>query len=306
MSYPVIKIETIYDSLHDRFRVDAQAKFTDIGARAFVDMNAEFVEARGHKIAGMVAKRNLAEKIASKVHCTPEQTEDLISQMQKQTVTFDYAVKEKPKPKVIQGTLSGQIHWVGGVVTAGDITASNITAQSNNVKGESISRAASKLPGVGSRFEFPCGCRTNRKVTSVDGAGLLQMEYEDAGVRVSSLYNIIMHLNDLTDSVHAEWTREKIADWLDELHDAGKVNIEFQGWDEPELPPDPEVTQIDLDGWQPLGYTTDEDKFPFNTKHVMELKLTDIDEETLKLLIGDTGHYSIGKPQGDNNVQHED
>ena len=34
---------------------------------------------------------------------------------------------------------------------------------------------------------------------------------------------MIIHLND-----HHKWPREKIADWLDELHDAGIIDIEFK------------------------------------------------------------------------------
>lgn len=40
---------------------------------------------------------------------------------------------------------------------------------------------------------------------------------------------IIQHLND-----NIGWSREKIADWLDELHDSGQINIEFQPWNEGE------------------------------------------------------------------------
>ena len=37
------------------------------------------------------------------------------------------------------------------------------------------------------------------------------------------MFSIIIHLND---KVH--WTREQIADWLDELADSGQINIDFE------------------------------------------------------------------------------
>lgn len=43
-----------------------------------------------------------------------------------------------------------------------------------------------------------------------------------------SLWNFIQHLND-----KHKMSREKIADWLDELHDSGKINLEFEPWKEP-------------------------------------------------------------------------
>lgn len=42
-----------------------------------------------------------------------------------------------------------------------------------------------------------------------------------------TLRHNIIHLNDLH-----KWTREKIADWLDDLHDSGQVNLEFSPWKE--------------------------------------------------------------------------
>lgn len=45
--------------------------------------------------------------------------------------------------------------------------------------------------------------------------------------RTWNLRDAIMHLNDT-----CRWTREKIADWLDDLHDTGQVNLEFDPWKE--------------------------------------------------------------------------
>lgn len=70
-----------------------------------------------------------------------------------------------------------------------------------------IATAAHDLPGMSEKPGSPCECSRLK-----------------AG---HNLYNIIIHLNDK----HG-WTREKIADWLDELHDRGEINIEFEPWKE--------------------------------------------------------------------------
>lgn len=62
-----------------------------------------------------------------------------------------------------------------------------------------------KLPGTSQRVVLPCAC----------------------GPVSEALRDAIMHLNDLH-----QWTRESIADWLDELADAGKIDIDFPTPDE--------------------------------------------------------------------------
>lgn len=52
---------------------------------------------------------------------------------------------------------------------------------------------------------------------------------EDCNKR-ESLWSLVQHLND----TH-KWTRERIADWLDGLHDEGLVNLEFEPWEEQEI-----------------------------------------------------------------------
>lgn len=42
-----------------------------------------------------------------------------------------------------------------------------------------------------------------------------------------TLWSYIQHLNDSD-----RWSRERIADWLDELHDSGKINLEFSPWED--------------------------------------------------------------------------
>lgn len=71
-----------------------------------------------------------------------------------------------------------------------------------------IQKASKELPGITTLVKSPCDCKR---------------KYDHF-----TLWSLIQHLND----EHKEWTREKIADWLDELHDSGKVNIEFEPWKE--------------------------------------------------------------------------
>ena len=61
------------------------------------------------------------------------------------------------------------------------------------------------LPGVKEEVEYPC------------------KNFEHHVGEKGQIRTIIIHMND----VH-KWTREQIADWLDELHDSGVINIEFE------------------------------------------------------------------------------
>lgn len=67
------------------------------------------------------------------------------------------------------------------------------------------------LPGMTARVEMPAECLSEH------------------GSKYKVLRSAVMHLND-----SHKWSREKIADWLDELHDSGAVNLEFQPWEEGE------------------------------------------------------------------------
>jgi hypothetical protein len=75
---------------------------------------------------------------------------------------------------------------------------------------KTIEKAARTLPGVGQTAHYPCECIHHGGRKSTD-----------------SIFGIIIHLNDT-----AKWSREDIADWLDELHDSGQVNIEFDPWED--------------------------------------------------------------------------
>lgn len=97
-----------------------------------------------------------------------------------------------------------------------------------------VSNQSRLLPGVNSKVDAPCECE---------------------GLGKSSLWGLIQHLND----DHDEWAREKIADWLDELHDNGEINIEFQPWgEEPVDQCEDDELSTSLEGWKEVGYTVAE------------------------------------------------
>lgn len=72
---------------------------------------------------------------------------------------------------------------------------------------QDISARTKNLPGMGYLVKNPpCLHFTHKDVT---------------------LWRLVQHLND-----QHRWSREKIADFLDELHDSGQVNLEFSPWKE--------------------------------------------------------------------------
>lgn len=87
------------------------------------------------------------------------------------------------------------------------------------INGKPVSQLAKMLPGVGAKCAPPCNC----------------YDYKDADTSDWTIETCIIHLNDrhgtLPEKDSRYWDREKIAKWLDELHDSGKVNLEFQPWD---------------------------------------------------------------------------
>jgi len=100
---------------------------------------------------------------------------------------------------------------------------------------EDVAEESRRLPGVSEKVVCPCERPAIPLVIdSYESAGLRYMVEECCTLKgfvgqnnTSTIRNIIIHLND-----DIKWSREKIADWLDELHDSGQVNIEFQPWDE--------------------------------------------------------------------------
>lgn len=72
--------------------------------------------------------------------------------------------------------------------------------------GEELQEESFKLPAIDTLVSMPCACRS---------AGGIHYK--------SSIHRTIIHLND-----SCRWSRERIADWLDELHDSGEVDLTFK------------------------------------------------------------------------------
>jgi hypothetical protein len=83
-----------------------------------------------------------------------------------------------------------------------------------------IESASRGLPGMDTDVDCPVGECNDMNMNKFG-------EWEVIGHQRGSLWRIIQHLND-----QHRWTREKIADWIDELHDKGIINAEFQPWEE--------------------------------------------------------------------------
>ncbi len=77
----------------------------------------------------------------------------------------------------------------------------------------SVEIMATALPGARVMVERPCGCAFSEQ---------------------EMLFMVVIHLNDThNDSFNLTgWPREKIADWIDKLHDDGVINAEFSPWEE--------------------------------------------------------------------------
>lgn len=88
----------------------------------------------------------------------------------------------------------------GGVVYAPPALASSWDSSQ-------LSKSSNLLPGLFSKVECPCDLCWS----SIDGAKLTPLKL------------VIIHLND-----QMKWSREQIADWLDELHESGAVDLEFK------------------------------------------------------------------------------
>ena len=88
-----------------------------------------------------------------------------------------------------------------------------------------IASEARKLPGVDKYVNAPCKCNP------------LNL----------SVFNMIIHLND-----KCGWSRESIADWIDELHDRGEINAEFDPWEEDKV--NSENNVVFGNGWKDAGF----------------------------------------------------
>lgn len=90
-----------------------------------------------------------------------------------------------------------------------------LTGTVKPVQANSFSTKARELPGM----EYvPGGCPSD------------DVKKKCANSSKWILFYVVQHLND-----EHKWTREQISDWLDELHDSGKVNLEFSPWEDKEI-----------------------------------------------------------------------
>ena len=82
---------------------------------------------------------------------------------------------------------------------------------------EELDNLAQSLPGVNSPARCPLWKeKPNDKYTAREWELFCRGGQRD-------LLRVIMHLND-----HHEWTREQIADFVQEQHDAGLINVSFE------------------------------------------------------------------------------
>lgn len=79
-----------------------------------------------------------------------------------------------------------------------------------SINGKTVSDWAAGLPGVQSYVDYPCHC--------MDGL----VKATGQPVAKKTLSSVIIHLNDI-----CGWSRDQIADWIDELADRGEINVDF-------------------------------------------------------------------------------
>ncbi len=72
----------------------------------------------------------------------------------------------------------------------------------------SVDLMARRLPAVFDMVRYPCECHSAK----------------------DTLMSVVISLNDY----HKDWDRNRIADWIDQLHDDGVINAEFSPWEENE------------------------------------------------------------------------
>lgn len=115
-------------------------------------------------------------------------------------------LNESEAYKFVKGSFPWNLYqasnWSDGLYGPGTVVISKQDKSFN------VSQASNQLPGVKEKVRFPCNCHLLKD-------------------RLMTVKSVIIHLND-----DCGWSRERIADWLDELHDSGIINIEFQSWDD--------------------------------------------------------------------------
>lgn len=148
---------------------------------------------------------------------------------------------------------------------------------------QELSRLASTMPGAKTIVDYPCDC---------PGKSIFSNEkpFPDE----SALMNVIMHLNDFH-----EWSRQKIADWIDELHDKGTINAEFESWNDNPKTDEQEIAVVStstLDGWKSMGYTVDELSNKF-----MDLATATVESSESMQSLAELFEKEITEDNGDSN-----
>lgn len=113
---------------------------------------------------------------------------------------------------------SNEIKWATGNMVAQKLKylGNGTPTVGPKTVGANIGEIAKHLPGVMTNVPAPKWC------TSVGAAAA-----GGCSTGPNAVYYLVQHLND-----YHKLSREVIADWIDELHDTGKMNAEFKPWGE--------------------------------------------------------------------------
>lgn len=123
---------------------------------------------------------------------------------------------------VMDSTSAYFAHLAENLASAAESLEKYSDAQNKHDKQAEIAEIAETLPGVQTIVTCPCDLPPTASIDLFNPGRTCRYKGRDGRI-----YSIIQHLND-----GAGWSREKIADWLDELHDSGQVNLEFEPWQE--------------------------------------------------------------------------
>lgn len=133
---------------------------------------------------------------------------------------YHTAVSHLKLDKDQAGMLESSLHSIkhgGGTVQDLDIKFSIAShhepkpaTPAASINGKAVGDWAAALPGVQTYVDYPCHC--------MDGL----IKATGKPVAKKTLSSVIIHLNDI-----CKWSRDQIADWIDELADRGEINVDF-------------------------------------------------------------------------------
>lgn len=193
----VLKIYYQYLVMHDAIQIDLEVK-RDSGQEVVLTktVTAQLI----YSTPSNILAGNLGFSFAAHAHSIgfSEQERAVIESWVRSTIVSSSDIKS----------------MAGGIITYSSSSAAKIISKPLVAESEA-SKLSIKLPGMNQKVLPPCGCWR-------DG---LQYEFGKPIMKPGKkvlLWQLVQHLND-----KHRWSREKIADWLDDLHDAGKINIEF-------------------------------------------------------------------------------